>query len=133
MKICGVLFLLLTFALGGSVYLTITRDISTKYHEIVMISIAAYTFYKITRTIINMVKVKKENSPRLTTLRNISCVEALVSILSLQTSMFASFGGSTQSTYLKMNIATGSGVCLLVLTLGVSMIMATNKKIEKEY
>ena len=55
----GILLLVLNFALTGVILLTIAQDTARRYSEIVVISIATYTFYKIIMAVVNMVKVRK--------------------------------------------------------------------------
>ena len=56
------------------------KDRGTTFHEIVMITIATYTFTKVTIAVIGMVKAKRSASPVLKTLRNISLADACVSV-----------------------------------------------------
>ncbi len=66
-------------------------------------------------------------------IRNIGFADALVSILSLQTAMFASFGGDNEFIR-PMNAATGTVVCLMILIMGIRMIrMAAKEKKTEVY
>lgn len=118
----GWMLILTSVILGFSVYLSYRFDTAVKYHEITMISIAAYTFYKITLTIINIVKAKKYNSLLLIAIRNIGCADAAASLLSLQRSMIVSFDGMSKQESELMNLLTGIGVCIFTLSLGFYMI-----------
>ena len=118
----GILLLALNFALTGVILLTIAQDTARRYSEIVVISIATYTFYKIIMAVVNMVKVRKMQSPVLITIRNIGVADALVSMLTLQATMLASFQGKGGLDANRMNAITGMVVCVLILALGVSMI-----------
>ena len=118
----GILFLALNFALTGVILLTIAQDTARRYSEIVVISIATYTFYKIIMAVVNMVKVRKMQSLVLITIRNIGVADALVSMLTLQATMLASFQGKGGLDANRMNAITGMVVCVLILALGVSMI-----------
>ncbi len=126
----GSLLLLLNLALSGVVLLTIAKGTTKTHSEIIVISIAAYTFYKITMAVINMVKVRKMQSPILITLRNIGVADALVSLLTLQATMLASFRETSSLDPNRMNGITGLAVCILIAALGVSMICYTRKKKE---
>lgn len=126
----GILLLLLNLALSGVVLLTIAKGTAKTHSEIMVISIAAYTFYKITMTVINMVKVRKMQSPILITIRNIGVADALVSMLTLQTTMLASFQGTSSIDANRMNGITGLAVCILIALLGVSMIYYASKRKE---
>ena len=118
----GILLLALNFALTGVILLTIAQDTAKRYSEVVVISIATYTFYKIIMAVANMVKVRKTRSPVLITIRNIGTADALVSMLTLQATMLASFQGKGGLDANRMNAVTGMVVCVLILALGVSMI-----------
>ena len=118
----GILLLALNFALTGVILLTIAQDTAKRYSEVVVISIATYTFYKIIMAVVNMVKVRKTRSPVLITIRNIGTADALVSMLTLQATMLASFQGKGGLDANRMNAITGMVVCVLILALGVSMI-----------
>ena len=128
MKLCGVLLVLLNFVLVGAIYISLSRNIATKHGEIVMITIAAYTFYKITMTIIKAVKQRKNPSPLLSIIRSISYAEVAASVLTLQRSMLVSFGGMSDTDIRTMNILTGSAVCLFVLILGIVLITRGKRK-----
>ena len=88
----------------------------------------AYTFYKITMAVVNMVKVRKTKSPILITIRNIGAADALVSMLTLQAAMFASFQDKNSLNTNQMNAITGLSVCILISILGISMIWYAWKK-----
>ncbi len=85
-------------------------------------------FYKLTMSIINMVKARKEKSLLLITLRNIGYSDALVSLLSLQTALFAAFGQAEDEFIPVMNALTGAAVCLMVLGLGIYMVHNAGEK-----
>ena len=127
-KTDGILLLVLNLALSGVVLLTIAQDTAKRYSEIMVISIAAYTFYKITMAVVNMVKVRKRKSPILITIRNIGAADALVSMLTLQAAMFASFQDKNSLNTNQMNAITGLSVCILISILGISMIWYASKK-----
>lgn len=127
-KTDGILLLVLNLALSGVVLLTIAQDTAKRYSEIMVISIAAYTFYKITMAVVNMAKVRKTKSPILITIRNIGAADALVSMLTLQAAMFASFQDKNSLNTNQMNAITGLSVCILISILGISMIWYAWKK-----
>ncbi|MBQ8210079.1 MAG: hypothetical protein IJZ35_05810 [Clostridia bacterium] len=127
MRVVGALLIVLSTAMAGSVILcTVLEPVSAK-HEIVMITIALYTTIKVTLAIMNAVKARKFNSPILTTIRNISCADAAASVVSLQRSMFVSFGDAGTTDVFIMNIATGTAAFLFILVLGIFMIVSKQK------
>ena len=118
----GILLMVMTLPLVGTVVLATVQDRGTVYHEIVMITIAVYAFTKITLASINLAKSRRSASLKVKTLRNISFADAFVSIFSLQRSMLVSFGELAEGTIRIMNIATGSAVCVIVFLLGVNLL-----------
>lgn len=122
-RFCGVLLIILALALSGMTYISLTDNVAVKHQEIIMISIAAYTFYKVVLAIVNAVKIKKENSPLLSAIRNIGCADAAASVLSLQRSMLVSFGDMKQEQVYIMNVLTGAGVFAVIVMLGIGMII----------
>lgn len=121
-RITGVLLVVLSFCIVGVNILSAVKDRGTAFHEIVMITIATYTFTKITIAIIGMVKAKRSASPVLKTLRNISLADACVSIYTMQRSMLVSFPGMEAGEILMLNIFTGTAVWIVVLLLGINLI-----------
>ena len=120
--IAGVIMMLLTIPLIGTVVLAVVKDRGKQHHEIIMITMALYAFAKITLAAINLIKAKHGESDRWLTLRNISFAEAVVSIFALQRSMLVSFEGMSASQIQIMNTATGAGVCAIVFLLGLNLI-----------
>ncbi len=118
----GILLILLSVCIVGINILCAVKGRGTAFHEIVMIAIATYTFTKITVAIVGMVKAKKNPSPVIKTLRNISLSDACVSIYSMQRSMLVSFPGMEEGEIQLFNIFTGTAVWIVVLLLGINLI-----------
>lgn len=128
MRFSGILLLILGIVLATVNYISLSQNIVAKHEEIVMITIATYTFYKVTMAIVKAVKQHKNPSLLLKTIRNISYAEVSASILTLQRSMLVSFGSMGSKQICLMNAMTGAAVCLFVLLLGLSMITKSKKK-----
>ena len=128
MKLSGILLVILSIVLATVSYISLSQNIAAKHGEIIMITIATYTFYKITMAIVKAIKQHKNPSPLLRTIRNIGYAEVAASILTLQRSMLASFGTMSAGNIHFMNAVTGAAVCLFVLILGLSMITKSMKK-----
>lgn len=135
-RFTGILLIILTVCLVGTVILSITDNRGTEHHEIIMITMALYAFTKVTLSVIRLVRSAKQSSHVTTALRNISLADALVSIFSLQRSMLVSFGEMHAEDITLFNALTGTGVCIAVLTLGINLIggrkinMARSKIVE---
>lgn len=93
-----------------------------------VIGIMNQSVWFITMAVVNMVKVRKTKSPILITIRNIGAADALVSMLTLQAAMFASFQDKNSLNTNQMNAITGLSVCILISILGISMIWYAWKK-----
>ena len=130
-RLTGILLIVLSFCLIGVNILSAIKERGTKFHEIVMIEIATYTFTKITVAIIGLVKSKRQALPITTTLRNISFADAVVSIYTLQRSMLVSFPGMTPAEIQLFNILTGTAVWIIVLFLGINLIGGKNIDMAK--
>ncbi len=118
----GIMLMVLSLSLVGTVILAFVKDRGTEFHLIVMLAIAVYAFTKITLATIKWIKARKSQSAKLITLRNISFADAFVSIFSLQRSMLVSFKGMTEMEIRIMNVATGSAVCVIVFLLGLNLV-----------
>ena len=123
----GVMLMLTSLPLLLTVAMCYTRDVGNELHEIVMITMALYSFSKITLAIINLIKAKKQSTPTERALRNLSFADALVSIASLQRSMLVSFGDMAATDIRIFNTATGGGVCILIFLLGLGLLRKWGK------
>ena len=121
-RFAGIMLMVLSVPLVGTVILSFAKDRGTVFHLIVMLAIAVYAFTKITLATINWVKTRKSRSTKLVALRHISFADGFVSIFSLQRSMLVSFEGMTESEIGIMNIATGCAVCIIVFLLGLNLL-----------
>ena len=121
-RITGILLVVLSFCIVGVNIMSAIKDRGSVFHEIVMITIATYTFVKISIAVAGMIKAKHSASPVLKTLRNISLADACVSIYTMQRSMLVSFPGLESADVLFLNIFTGTAVWITVLFLGINLI-----------
>lgn len=128
MRLSGALFVALSLVLAAVNHISLSQNIAAKHGEITMITIAAYTFYKLTMAVVRGVKQRADPSPLLRTIRNIGCAEVAASVLTLQRSMLVSFGAMDGGRIRLMNAATGAAVCAFVLALGISMMTTSAGK-----
>ena len=128
MWLTGVLFCVLSVVLIGIVYISLLEDVAMAYDEILMITIAAYTFAKISWVIVNAVRARKKRTPLSTIIQTIRMMEVAVSVLTMQRSMLVSFSDGTGVDAYTMNLITGAGVCLFALVLGVWMMRYSKRK-----
>lgn len=131
-KACSYILLLLNLFLSGAVLMIVYQNKGYAYHGMMIYVMAMYTFYITTNAIVNLVKYKKFNSPVMSMAKVISMAAALVSMLNLETAMFAAFGTDMESENQRlMIILTGAGVAVTVITMSVYMIAKCAKEIKR--
>lgn len=118
----GCMLILMVPVLLLTVYLAVRYDIGVKYHEIIMITIALYTFIKVTLSVVNYIKSRRNCIPKEIALRSIGFADGAVAIFTLQRSMLVSFGEMSINDVKLFNLLTGIGVCIIVLYSGIKMI-----------
>lgn len=131
----GVLLSFITIVLAGAVILLVNQEGGKSYQGYMIFVVAMYTFYKAIISIINIIRARKMQSPLLVTIRDIGYADALVSVLSLQTAMFSSFGEESSIDPALMNGITGACVCTMTLAIGIYMICSAGrqrKRIQEE-
>lgn len=112
------LFLVMAVVLGGMVILLEAEKGGKTYPGFTIYAAAAYAFYRIIMAVIQMIKVKKEQSPLLMLVRKIGYIDACVSMLTLQTAMFAAFGSGEKYMEKWMNGILGGVICMMVFAMG---------------
>ena len=131
-RVCACMLLLVNLSLSGAVLMILYQNRGYDYPGVLIYVIALYTFYSTIHAIIDIVKHRKWGSPVLTTASIVSLSAALVSMLNLETAMFAQFGGEmTQQDQNLMIILTGAGISVTVITLSVIIIVRATKEIRR--
>ena len=128
-RACGGVLIFLPLCLSGAVTQMVLSRKSYNYAGLMIYAAAAYTFYKIIMSVVNLVKARKEDDHTVRAIRNINFADALVSVLALQTAMFRAFSPESDLGYL--NAVTGGVVCLLTVLMGVLMVISANKTIVR--
>ena len=72
MKLSGILLAVLSFVLAAVSYISLSQNIATQHEEIMMITIATYTFYKVTMAVIRAIKQRKNPSLLFNNIREIT-------------------------------------------------------------
>lgn len=126
----GIVTLMLNTALSAATGQMIFSDAHFTYMGWTIFAYAAYAFYKITMSIVSFIRAHRQTDLTVRAIRNINLVDALVSILALQTAMLTTFGDGTINISL-MNTMTGSVVGVASVAIGIYMIVSANKKIKE--
>lgn len=96
--------------------------------EIMTIATAAFTFYKISMSIYNVIKARRLGDPVLRALRSINFSDACMSLVSLTMLMLSTFGGEVSLMPLKA--AVGFTACGVIVALSVKMIVTASKNLR---
>ena len=132
-RACGVVFLFMNLALALIIFFMIYWNRTFEHHMITAIAMAAYTFTALTAAIVNVIKYRKYNSPVISASKAISFAAALVSMLTLESTMLTAFGQGTM-TELERNLmlgATGGVISLLIVSMAIYMITVGTKKLKQ--
>lgn len=126
----GIATLILNLALSSAIAQMIFSNAHFEYVGWTIFYSAAYAFYKITMSIISFIKAHKQTDLTVRAVRNINLVDALVSILALQTALLTVFSDPSVNISL-YNTLTGTAVSLSAIAIGIYMIVSASKTIKK--
>ena len=131
-RICAYILLLINLSLSGAVLMILYQHRGYDYPGMMIYVMALYTFYALIMSIVDILKYRKMGSPVMSTAKIVSLSAALVSLLNLETAMFAQFGaGLTPENQRIFIILTGAGVSITVVALSVILIVNANKEIRR--
>jgi len=126
----GVLLLILTVALIIILW-TMVRypSMGFRYEGLLIFVAAAYTFYKITFAVHNLIRVRGIEDYAVRAVRNIYFTDALVSVLALQTALLAAYSDGADFTWLTALV--GTVICVVSAYMGIYMIVNAFRKLSK--
>ena len=132
-RACGWVFLVMNLALALIIFFMVYWNRTFEHHMITAIAMAAYTFTALTTAIINVIKYRKYNSPVFSASKAISLAAALVSMLTLESTMLTTFadGTMTATTQKWMLGATGGAISVLIVATAIYMIVTGTKKLKE--
>jgi hypothetical protein len=131
-RICAYILLLINLSLSGAVLMILYRSKGYDYGGMMIYVMALYTFYSTIHAIVGIVKYRALGSPVMSTAKIVSLSAALVSMLNLETAMFAQFGAEMPLADQRLFIIlTGAGISITVITLSVLLIVRATKAIRR--
>ena len=132
-RACGIVFLVMNLALALIIFFMVYWNRTFEHHMITAIAMAAYTFTALTTAIVNVIKYRKYNSPVYSASKVISLAAALVSMLTLESTMLTTFGDGTMTatTQKWMLGATGGAISVLIVATAIYMIVVGTKKLKQ--
>ena len=130
-RFCGLLLLFMNGALSAIVFYITWQGRTFRHHEITTIALAAYTFFSLTKAIMQVVKFRRYKSPVYSATKAVGLTSALVSMVTLESAMLTSFGEEGQELFNRiMTGATGGVVTVTVLVIAIYMIVNSTKQIK---
>ncbi len=127
----GAFLVLLEIAMAGAVTQMMLSKRPTKSGQIMAIANAAYTFYKITMAVYNLVKARKLSNPVTQSLRNLNFADACMSVVSLTVLMISTFDGSDDTMTMEyIKYAVGFFACAVIIATASVMIIRACKKLN---
>ncbi len=132
-RACGWVFLIMNLALALIIFFMVYWNRTFEHHMITAIAMAAYTFTAFAIAIVNVVKYQKYNSPVFSASKAISLAAALVSMLTLESTVLTTFGDGTMTAITQkwMLGATGGVISVLILATAIYMIVVGTKKLKQ--
>ncbi len=92
LRFCGYFLLLVNLVVSAFMFILIFSNKVINYHEIIVITLATYTFFSLTVAIIGSIKFIKKKDFVFTSVKLISLVSASVSMVTLTNTMLSTFG-----------------------------------------
>lgn len=131
-RTCGIVFLVMNLALTLMIFFMVYWNRTFHHHEITTIAMAAYTFTSLTLAIINTVKYRKYNSPVYSASKAISLASAVVSVLTLESTMLTTFNDGTMDMTTRRILlgASGGAISVFIIAMAIYMIVQGTKKIK---
>jgi len=129
-RFCGLLLFALNIAVVGMVIQMVRDGQGARYPGLMIYAMATYAFYRITISIINVVKYRKLNSPVLSAAKALNLATALMAIFSLEAAMIAEFGDAGDFEHM-ITSATGGGVCFIIFCMAIYMVVHANRVLKE--
>ena len=127
-RFCGIVFISLTLCLVAMIAHIVRGDKVFDYDMYVTYTVAGFTLFQIVVAIVNYIKVQRNDSYTVRSLRCINLTTALVSFISLQAIALDTFSKNVDVPL--GNAITGFVICGLIVASGVYMIVHSTIKIK---
>lgn len=128
LKIVGVILLFLNLILVMMIIQIISYEETFTYYFYLIFVMALYDFIIIINSFKNVIKNRKSNNPLIIIRNNVSLAMAMVSMLSLETSMIYTFGNNDYMFRKQATAIFGAVMILINIINSLVMIYKANKK-----
>lgn len=129
-RMCGVSLIVLDLAMCAAVTQMVLFGSPVRYGFVQVLVSAMYTFYKAILAVVNFVKAKRLRDPVVQSLRGVCAVDALISVVALETAMLATFGNGEDM--LALRAATGFAACAIAIAIGITMTVFACRRLKAE-
>ena len=131
LSVCSVFLLLINLVVSTMMFILIHENQAIKYHEIIVIGLATYTFTSLTIAIINCVKYIRKKDYIFSCIKVISLTTASVSMVTLTNTMLATWGGNnTLLRSIILPILSGV-VSIFIIACAIIMMVKSNLDLRK--
>ena len=127
-RMCGVSLIVLDLAMCAAVTQMVLFGSPVRYGFVQVLVSAMYTFYKAILAVVNFVKAKRLRDPVVQSLRGVCAVDALISVVALETAMLATFGNGEDM--LALRAATGFAACAIAIAIGITMTVFACRRLK---
>ncbi len=132
-RACAWILLSINLVLSGAVLMMLYQNKGFHYDGILIYVMALLTFYNTTAAFADTIKYRKLGSPILSTAKIVSLSAALISMLNLESAMFAQFGATMPAADQHLFIIlTGAGVSVTVITFSLICIRKATNQIRRD-
>ena len=130
MRACGYFLLLLNVVVSVMVFLLIYTVPYARYHEIIVITLATYTFSALTIAIVNIVRYLKKNNHVYSCVKVVSLISASVSMLTLTNTMLATFGSENELLRSIILPILSGVIAIFIIVCAILMIKKANNDLQ---
>ena len=101
-----------------------------RYHEIIVIALATYTFTDLTIAILSTIKYVKKKDYDYSTIKTISLISSVVSMVTLTNIMLATFGSDNEALRKIILPLLCGVVAIFILASAIIMIIKSNSRLR---
>ncbi len=128
--VIGWLLLGLNLTMTACVILVIRRGVGKSYPGMLVLGVAALTFYKLGASIFRLARQRRRNAPIQGALSSVQHTGALMSLFMLQTALFSAFGQGFDAQD-RINTLTGAGVCAMTVLGAAGMVRHGSRRMRE--
>lgn len=130
--LCGCLLLCMNLALAVIITFIVLQYKTFQHSIVTTITLATYTFFTFTYAIVNCIRFRKYKSLVYSSAKSISLITASVSMLTLESTMLSTFGGTDDLLFCKIMLSvSGAVVIAFALSMAIIIIVKAGKKYKQ--